>query len=149
MVKIMEKYNLHPNSLRNLRPATSESGRIMGQRGGKVITDRRKWSKRKYCKDDCPYSSTCPFLSASRSSPARLCALKAKKVISGDREVLIQPDIIESFFSLFDKRGEALLKETLKSVFLIRLQTNNDSIDELYKYVHVLVAVKKTFYGEG
>lgn len=135
-------------NIQNLIPINSHERAVaLGRKGGSVKSAIKRWTKIKYCTQRCGFYGMCPFITASMNSESRLCSLKAKKVVSKGREVEIQPEVIDSFFRLFEKDGGSLLKEVLALVFRIRLQTDDNSIDELYKYIHVLIAVKKTFYG--
>lgn len=128
---------------------SSERAKELGSISGKMRTTAQKMRNRKYCSSEkCPYASTCPFLSASMMSPDKLCALKARAVYSGGREVPIHAELLNSFFSLFERGKEGILNEILSSIFKIRLHNQNASTDELHEYIHTLIDIKKAFYPE-
>jgi len=90
----------------------------------------------------------CPFMTASMASPDKLCALKQRRVIMAGKGVGIQPDIIESFFSLFDDGKEGLIREALSVLFKLRLKSHNATNDELHDYFDALLDMKKVIYPE-
>jgi len=90
----------------------------------------------------------CPFMTASMASPDKLCALKQRRVTMTGKSVGIQPDIIESFFSLFEDGKEGLIREALSVLFKLRLKSQNASSEELHEYFNALLNMKKTFYPE-
>ena len=133
----------------NLTPIkTHHQAVTMGRKGGLIRSKKKQWAKLKYCSEKCPYSSTCPFQSASSATVDKQCALQKRRVVMAGREVAIQPEVIESFFSIFERGKVGLLSEALAAVYKIRLRSANASISELHDYVHTLINLKKAFYPE-
>jgi hypothetical protein len=141
----MPNYNPRIENLKSIQ--THEQAVIMGRKGGSKTSAKKQWTNLKYCTQKCPYSGMCPFMTASMASPEKCCALKGK-LVSGGRNVSIQPEIIESFFSLFENGKEGLIQETLSVLFKMRLNSQNASSDELHEYFNALLNMKKTFYPE-
>lgn len=137
-----------PNPQNLIPIRTHERAVELGCKGGSKTSAKKQWTNMKYCSEKCPYSRMCPFMTASMASPDKLCALKQRRVTMAGKGVVIQPDIIESFFSLFEDGKEGLLKEALASVYKIRLRSANSTTEDLHKYVHTLIDLKKAFFPE-
>lgn len=139
-----DKRGIHPNSMANLKPMTKEKQ----VHGGQTVTTKRRFINVKYCTPKCAYSATCPFRTASSTSPKGLCALKTKSVIVGEKILPIQDEVIASFFSLMAEGKSGLLKEALAGTFKIRLRGANASVSELHDYVHTILDIMKVVYPE-
>lgn len=137
-----------PNPQNLIPIRTHERAVELGRKGGLKTSAKKQWTNLKYCSEKCPYSGMCPFMVSSSASFDKFCALKAQKVTMAGKSVSIQPDLIQSFFSLFEDGKEGLLKEALASVYKIRLRSANSTTEDLHKYVHTLIDLKKAFFPE-
>lgn len=135
-------------NLQNLKPIKTRHQAItLGRLGGLAKSKLKTWQKVKKCTSKCPFYCSCPFVTSSIQSEG-LCILKRKKILTNNREITISEELIASFFSLFESGKRGLLNEALASVFKIRLRNQNASTDELHKYVHTIIDIKKAFYPE-
>lgn len=132
---------------KNLKMPTHEQAVTLGRKGGLVKSAKKQWTNLKYCSQKCPYSSTCPFMTASMASPNSLCALKEKKITTGGKQAPISQELINTFFSLFEDGEEGLLREGLVSLYKVKLKNVNASSDDLHDYIKSIIDLKKAFYG--
>jgi hypothetical protein len=142
----MANYNPKKENLKVIQ--YHEDAVRLGRKGGSKTSAKKQWTNLKYCVPKCPYSGMCPFMTASMASPDKLCALKQRRVTMTGKSMGIQPDIIESFFSLFENGKEGIIQEALSVLFKLRLKSQNASSDELHEYFNALLNMKKTFYPE-
>ena len=136
----------NPQNLNPIR--THERAVELGRKGGSKTSAKKQFANLKYCAPSCPYAFGCPFLSVSMADSKKLCALKAKKVTAGGKEVALSQDVIESFKSLLEGGREGLLKEALAVTFKIRLKSANATTEEMHDYVHTIIDLKKAFHPE-
>lgn len=141
----MPNYNPKIENLKSIQ--THEEAVKMGQKGGSVQSNAKKWINLKHCSSKCPYYHQCPFVSIS-AQDSGFCSIKKGLIISNGKEVPIQKEVISTFFSLFENGKEGLIREALSVLFKLRLKSQNASSDELHKYFNALLNMKKTFYPE-